>query len=42
MRRLEIPATARASFWVYSDRSDIDALVDALERARALFGLAGV
>jgi cysteine desulfurase/selenocysteine lyase len=42
MRRLEIPATARASFWVYSDRSDIDALVAALERARALFGLAGV
>ena len=42
MRRLEIPATARASFWVYNDRSDIDALVTALERARTLFGLAGV
>jgi cysteine desulfurase/selenocysteine lyase len=42
MRRLEIPATARASFWIYSDRSDIDALVVALERARTLFGLAGV
>ena len=32
----------RASFWVYNDRSDIDALIDALERARALFGFAGV
>jgi cysteine desulfurase/selenocysteine lyase len=42
MRRLEIPATARASFWIYSDRSDIDALLVALERARTLFGLASV
>ena len=42
MRRLGVPATARASFWVYNDRSDIDALIDALERARALFGFAGV
>ena len=42
MRRLGVPATARASFWVYNDRSDIDALVAALERARTLFGLVGV
>lgn len=42
MRRLGVPATARASFWVYNDSSDIDALVAALERARVLFGLAGV
>jgi cysteine desulfurase / selenocysteine lyase len=42
MRRLGVAATARASFWVYNDRSDIDALIGALERARSLFGLAGV
>lgn len=42
MRRLEVPATARASFWIYNDHSDIDALVVALERARSLFGLASV
>jgi cysteine desulfurase/selenocysteine lyase len=38
MRRLGVPATARASFYVYSDESDVDALVRALERAKTLFG----
>jgi cysteine desulfurase/selenocysteine lyase len=38
MRRLGVPATARASFYVYNDGSDVDALVDALEGARELFG----
>ena len=42
MRRLGVSATARASFWVYNDDADIDALIASLERARALFGLAGV
>jgi cysteine desulfurase/selenocysteine lyase len=42
MRRLGVAATARASFWVYNDRGDIDALIEALERARSIFGLAGV
>jgi cysteine desulfurase / selenocysteine lyase len=37
MRRLEVPATARASFYVYNDRDDVDALVDALGRAAELF-----
>jgi cysteine desulfurase/selenocysteine lyase len=37
MRRLGQAATARASFYVYSDESDIDALVDGVERARHLF-----
>jgi cysteine desulfurase/selenocysteine lyase len=37
MRRLGVSATARASFYVYSDESDVDALVRALERAKALF-----
>ncbi|HKN69316.1 MAG TPA: aminotransferase class V-fold PLP-dependent enzyme, partial [Gemmatimonadaceae bacterium] len=37
MRRLELPATARASFYVYSDRRDVEALAAGLEKARALF-----
>jgi cysteine desulfurase/selenocysteine lyase len=39
MRRLGVSATARASFYVYSDESDVEALVRALERAKALFGV---
>ena len=42
MRRLNVPATARASFYVYSDESDIDALVDGLKTAKTLFGGADV
>jgi cysteine desulfurase/selenocysteine lyase len=38
MRRLGVSATARASFYVYNDESDVDALVHALERAKNLFG----
>ncbi|HKX74843.1 MAG TPA: aminotransferase class V-fold PLP-dependent enzyme, partial [Acidimicrobiia bacterium] len=39
MRRLGVPATARASFSVYSTRDDIDALIMGLERAAGVFGL---
>ena len=41
MRRLGVPATARASFYVYNDEADVDALVGALEKAKALFGVMG-
>ena len=37
MRRLELPATARASFYVYSDGRDVEALTAGLEKTRALF-----
>ncbi len=37
MRRLGIGATARASFSVYNDEADVDALVDALAAADRLF-----
>lgn len=40
MRRLGVSATARASFYVYSDASDVDALVGALQAAQALFATA--
>jgi cysteine desulfurase / selenocysteine lyase len=37
MRRLDVPATARASFYVYNDESDIDALVTGIMKAREIF-----
>jgi cysteine desulfurase/selenocysteine lyase len=39
MRRLRVPATARASFYVYNDERDIDALLAGVEKARELFGV---
>jgi len=38
MRRLNVAATARASFYIYNDLDDIEALVAALAKAGALFG----
>ena len=38
-RVLKVPATARASLYVYNTREDLDALVDALGEALKLFGL---
>jgi cysteine desulfurase/selenocysteine lyase len=40
MRRLGVAATARASFGLYNDRDDVDALVDGLVAARKYFGVA--
>lgn len=41
MRRLGLVASARASFYVYNDRDDVDTLVDALVEARKVFDLNG-
>jgi cysteine desulfurase/selenocysteine lyase len=38
MRLLGVPATARASFYVYNTREEVDALIDALHQAERLFG----
>ena len=38
MRRLKVAATARASFYVYNDERDIDALVAGIMKAREIFG----
>jgi cysteine desulfurase / selenocysteine lyase len=38
MRVLGVPATCRASFYVYNTRDEVDALIGALERAEAFFG----
>ncbi len=39
MRVLGVNATARASLYLYNDRSDVDALTDALDGATDIFGL---
>jgi cysteine desulfurase/selenocysteine lyase len=41
MRRLGVPATARASFWAYSTPGDVDALADGVRAAQRLFGVGG-
>ncbi|HEX2701186.1 MAG TPA: SufS family cysteine desulfurase [Acidimicrobiales bacterium] len=37
MRRLGVGATARASFYLYNDEADVDALADALDATSAFF-----
>jgi cysteine desulfurase / selenocysteine lyase len=37
MRRLGVSATARASFYVYNDESDVDAMVAGVEEAASIF-----
>jgi cysteine desulfurase / selenocysteine lyase len=39
MRRMGVPATARASVHIYNDLSEVDALVDGLDQARRFFGV---
>jgi cysteine desulfurase / selenocysteine lyase len=39
MRVLGVPATTRASFYVYNDEADVDALVDALVKAEKFFAI---
>jgi cysteine desulfurase/selenocysteine lyase len=41
MAWLGVPATARASFYVYNTPAEVDVLVLAVEKARNIFGLAG-
>ena len=38
MRRLHVPATARASFYIYNDERDVEALVAGVEKAKEVFG----
>jgi cysteine desulfurase / selenocysteine lyase len=38
MRRMNVPATARASLYVYSTREDVDALITGLGRVKEIFG----
>ena len=40
MRRLDVPATTRASFYIYNDEADVDALVAGLATAKSVFAMA--
>jgi cysteine desulfurase/selenocysteine lyase len=37
MQRFQVPATARASFGIYSDQTDIDKLIEALQLTKRIF-----
>ncbi len=39
MKYLDVPATARASFYLYNVEDEVDALVTSLHKARKIFGL---
>ncbi|MCU1464611.1 MAG: cysteine desulfurase-like protein SufS subfamily [Actinomycetia bacterium] len=39
MRQLGVPATTRASFYVYNDEADVDALMEALAKAQKFFAV---
>jgi cysteine desulfurase/selenocysteine lyase len=38
MRRYGVPATTRASFYLYNTESEVDALIAALAKAEDVFG----
>jgi cysteine desulfurase/selenocysteine lyase len=38
MRRFGVPATARASFYVYNTNDEVDSLIEALAKAESVFG----
>jgi cysteine desulfurase/selenocysteine lyase len=40
-KRLGVVATARASFYVYNAKDDVDALIEAIYNARKVFGIGG-
>ncbi len=40
MKYFDVPATARASFYLYNTNAEVDTLVDSLHTARKIFGLA--
>lgn len=39
MERLNVPATTRASFYVYNTEEEVDRLAEALEKVREVFGI---
>ena len=39
MRLLGVPATTRASFYVYNDEADVDILVESLAKAEKFFAV---
>lgn len=42
MKRMDVVATTRASLYLYNDRSDVDALVEGIEKVQNFFGGKGI
>jgi cysteine desulfurase/selenocysteine lyase len=42
MRKLGVPATTRASFYIYNTHEDVDRLVEALDNCQKMFGEGGL
>lgn len=42
MKKMEVNATTRASFYIYNDLSDVEALIEGVERVQSFFGGRGV
>jgi cysteine desulfurase/selenocysteine lyase len=42
IRRFDVPATTRATFYVYNDAADVQALLDGVRHAQQFFGVGGV
>jgi cysteine desulfurase/selenocysteine lyase len=40
MQRYDVPATTRASLYVYNDRDDVERLADGVRQAQRVFGIA--
>jgi cysteine desulfurase/selenocysteine lyase len=40
MEKLDVPATTRASFYLYNTASEIDVLIRGIEKAKGIFGIA--
>ena len=40
MERLDVPATARASFYLYNTPAEVDALIAGIEKAKTIFKIA--
>lgn len=38
LERLGVPATCRASFYIYNTKEEIDLLIEALKKVRKIFG----
>jgi cysteine desulfurase/selenocysteine lyase len=39
MHHLDVPALARASFYLYTTREDVDALVEGIVKVQEIFGV---
>jgi cysteine desulfurase/selenocysteine lyase len=38
MHHLNVPALSRASFYIYTTREDIDALIEGVQKVQKIFG----